>query len=616
MTDPISAYANRLYHDPLFFLDELWHATGLDRRAPLGPIERDIFLFACGFDSDGVTKLPSHRVGLAWRGIGKSTSAVAPAAAWRLYRDPERRILIPSKTDQHARGIVSLGKSWIKTVPFLAHLRPNKGQKDGEYAYEVGPASKQIWPSVQAIGIGGQLPGKRAHSIYPDDIETEANTESLEMRLKLQGQVGEFNDILFPDPAKDPTVIPAVDPNEICFFGTYHAEESLYIHLHELGYYVRTWPLVVPQPDWKILGLAPIIKAMVDRGVPPMTPTNPVRFGREEVLKRQKHGQRRFLMQHALVADIGEKARYPLRLADLIVFPSARDKAPLALTWGTTDNRGTTAIEMPTLGFPGDRLHRPIHADETWGPYQGTIAWIDPSGQGEDACAASVVSYLAGFLHWKGSLSLPTATGEDLKTLALWLRAHGVTDVYAESNADTLGVWRPLFELVLRQHFLDPYTPPLPGERPRPNQDPSFPNGWRCNIITDSKITHSTGQKEVRIIDAIEPVIRSHRLIAHPDALTPIPGKPDYAQVQYQLTHITRQRNSLREDGLIDSLAGAVHAWSYQLGLDPASAAERARAAMTPPEGPDQFQALLDSLHRRRATKEPANWITPVNLTA
>lgn len=71
----------------------------------------------------------------------------------------------------------------------------------------------------------------------------------------------------------------------------------------------------------------------------------------------------------------------------------------------------------------------------------------------------------------------------------------------------------------------------------------------------------SRGQKEVRIINSIEPLASNHKLIMNytlvekeTDELLKYPDKAIYL-LGYQYTHITRDRNSLPHDDRLDALA-------------------------------------------------------------
>lgn len=552
----LDTYVGKLTASYEFFIKELWIDRNLINVGPLGDVELDIADYAANYPE-------KFRWLLANRGLGKTHIVTAGLSCFRLFRDPQRKILISSKTDGEAKKTVGLIREWINHVWFLQHLAPGPGQLDAAKTFDVSGATPNRQPSVTAIGIEGQLEGNRAHSIFPDDIETDGNTKSLQAREDLDNRVKEYKDILYPDlpHAKGGPV----DPVEIVGVGTYHHEESVYLKLAQRGYAVRTWTIAYPEPDHKILNLAPLLAGRLARGeAVPGQPTAPYHFDRSNIAEKMAEGWARFAMQHMLISDLGVSNRYPLRLSDLIVTEAHRDKAPASIAYGTSNSTGSTErTDVPHDGFSGGRLYRPVMVDEQWSPYSGTKAWIDPAGRGTDYTGLAIIGQLHGYLWLKCCHGLEGGSSlEDMQTLVELCRRHGARDIYIESNADTLDTYRPLFEAVLRHYYLEP------------GQDEAYPDGWKAAVIHDTSITHNTGQKEVRIIDALEPVLSTHRFIASPGALHQ-EGQPKEAQLWYQMSRITRQRKCLKEDGKIDAVGGCIRAWSRSLATDPAKAKVR-----------------------------------------
>ena len=71
----------------------------------------------------------------------------------------------------------------------------------------------------------------------------------------------------------------------------------------------------------------------------------------------------------------------------------------------------------------------------------------------------------------------------------------------------------------------------------------------------------SKGQKELRIIDTVEPVMAQHRLCVSPQVAR-------NGTLVNQMTRITRDKDSLRHDDQIEALAGAVGWYKDQMALD------------------------------------------------
>ena len=72
---------------------------------------------------------------------------------------------------------------------------------------------------------------------------------------------------------------------------------------------------------------------------------------------------------------------------------------------------------------------------------------------------------------------------------------------------------------------------------------------------TELEEVRATTNKENRIIDTIEPMLNSHRLVIDKSTLdADLNVSKDYS-LTYQLTHITRDKDSIRHDDVIDSLS-------------------------------------------------------------
>jgi len=90
---------------------------------------------------------------------------------------------------------------------------------------------------------------------------------------------------------------------------------------------------------------------------------------------------------------------------------------------------------------------------------------------------------------------------------------------------------------------------------------------YACNV---EEIKHHK-QKEMRIIDSIEPVMNLHRLVFNMDIVV-----KDYEenkenprrQLFYQMTRMTREKGALQYDDRIDVLAMGVHYWWEQMAAD------------------------------------------------
>jgi hypothetical protein len=86
----------------------------------------------------------------------------------------------------------------------------------------------------------------------------------------------------------------------------------------------------------------------------------------------------------------------------------------------------------------------------------------------------------------------------------------------------------------------------------------------KCNLDED----RVTQQKELRIIEALEPVLNQHRLIIDKAIIVADQKQEVQRQVFYQLTRVTKERNSLSHDDELDALSGAVRFFKDRLSID------------------------------------------------
>lgn len=593
-------YLQRLKDDIHFFAEELWRELGLDKVAPLSWVEHDMIEWLAHGDA------PRRGI-LALRGIGKTTF-VCIVIAWRLLRNPDRKILPINKAEDDAKKTVGLVRDWIDSVWFLRHLKPQKNvDLDNKDEFNIAGIKPNRQPAVRAIGIDGALPGNRAHTIIPDDIEDRTNTETVESRQKLADRCGEFESILYPD-------LPASrrgkydDPTEVLEIGTYHHEDSVYIKEAAKGVVFRVYPIVYPTPvelkamqhtfhnpatgqDEVRIDLAPILKERLASGkAQPGDIVLPHRFDADNVARKKARGERYFYMQHMLIVGMGTGTVYPLRLKDIMVMDVDSRQAPELVFYGSQDAQGSTDIrDFPCVGFDNDCFRRPASVAATYRPYLSTKMWIDPSGDGKDLTGIAVVSYLNAFLYVQRCEGRPGGyTPQALHGLAQTARETRTREIYIEHNFGG-GMFAALFEPVLKSYFL------------RPGEHPDYPDGWTCVIVRDTKLTHATARKEARIIDTLKPLFEQHRLIFDRRVAM------DRA-LQHQITHITYQKGCLTEYGAIDALEGACRVWDYAMNADPEQKARRQRQD-DEDEEERRILAMTPSFLREQRLSRPPNWM-------
>ncbi len=505
---------------------------------------------------------------LALRGFGKTTVIPCTLTAYRHGRDRDRRVLVVSKKEDEAKKTLNLIREWYDRVWFLKHLAPLKGQRDAATYFDVAGTREDRHPSMSVCGIEGQLEGRRAHTILPDDVETKTNTKSIETRTELRRLCAEFKNILYPQ--NEWSEAGLVDPMEIVYVGTPKHEETLYLNRIQAGYDFRAYPIMLPFPDQKVINLAPIIQKRLDRGDKPGTPISR-RFPQSEIDERRAEGLTDFLMESMLVANLGEMQRYPLRLNDLIVMDVNPEVAPTQVVYGTRDNSGSTEIptsELPHDGFGDGHLYRPAFIGKDFAPYVGTYAYVDPAGRGEDRTGLSIVSNLGGMLFGKGCYGLLGGAGpERMEEITRLCRLANASLICVEDNIDVYNTFTENLTVEVARQAVEAGT------------------GWHASV----ERRKSQGKKEPRIIAALEPVSSTHRLVMDRSCFRPGPNDRPIDSLAYQWSRMCKDV-PLKEDGKIDSLASCVKEWQHTLRIDPVVAARTLDA-----------QAALDKIRRAHA---------------
>src|SRR3546814_2287358 len=82
------------------------------------------------------------------------------------------------------------------------------------------------------------------------------------------------------------------------------------------------------------------------------------------------------------------------------------------------------------------------------------------------------------------------------------------------------------------------------------------------------------GQKEVRIIGALEPVMRQHRLVIDQNVIRADLKQPVAHSGMFQITHMQEARGALKHDDMADVLAMGVSHWVEYLNADAKKAEE------------------------------------------
>lgn len=505
------------------FLFIVWDAVGLPEPTP---VQYDI--------ANCLQHLPNDRFIIqGFRGVAKSFISCA-FCVWSLWRDPQLKIEIVSASKDRADANAVFIRNIIRTIDFLEHLLPRKGQRDTQNQFDVGEAVPDISPSVKSVGITGQITGSRADILLADDVEIPNNSGTQVQRDKLGEAVKEFDAIIKPE-------------GNIIYLGTPQNEMSLYNELQQRGYHTRIWTVMYPETgaEREFYGdrLAKLIADRYDSN-PELwagKPTDPKRFNEEEIYKRRlSYGKAGFALQFMLNTNLSDVEKYPLKVADLIV--SSLDPEEASLTYSWSNERMHRLADVPCVALKGDYYHEPNSRSTETVHYTGCCMAIDPSGRGEDETAYAVIKYLNGYLFLVEVGGFRDGYSDSvLQQLANKAKYHGVNEIVIEGNFGD-GMFTKLFTpVVIRTH--------------------------PCAI---SEVKNYT-QKEARIIDTLEPVMMRHKLIVNTQVI--IDDFAIYEMNQqyslfYQLTRLSRDRGSLAHDDRLDAVTMAVKYWLDQMDRD------------------------------------------------
>ncbi len=176
----------------------------------------DFHLDVCDFLEDygtlGLLMMP--------RGHGKST-ILDIYNAWKLYNNPDHLILHQGATDPDAYK-VSRGTEQVLERHPLCQLFGVKKERGETQKWWVSGSTDVRHGSIHARGILSNVTGARANEIQNDDVEVPSNIGTPEAREKLRYRLSEQTHILIPGGQK-------------LFVGTPHTHDSLYTHIQKLG---------------------------------------------------------------------------------------------------------------------------------------------------------------------------------------------------------------------------------------------------------------------------------------------------------------------------------------------------------------------------------------------
>lgn len=519
-----------------------------------------------------------YRMVEAQRGQAKTTIA-AIYAVFRIMHEPHKRIMIVSQTAKRAEEIAGWVIKIFRGLDFLEFMLPDMyaGDKASIKGFEVHYTLRgsDKSPSVACYSIEAGMQGARADIILADDVESLQNSRTAAGRALLEDLTKEFESIN--------------QYGDIIYLGTPQSVNSIYNNLPARGYQIRIWPGRYPTFEQEASYgdfLAPmILMDMTDDpelrrgyGIDGMqgAPTCPEMYNDEKLIEKEiSQGTAKFQLQFMLNTRLMDADRYPLRLNHLIMMSFGVDAVPEMPTWS---NDSLNLIgDAPRFGNkPSDYLYRPVPRPYEWKSIQRRIAYIDPAGGGKngDETGVAIVFLLGTFVYVYKVFGVPGGYDElNLNRIVNEIKQAEVREVFIEKNFG-----HGAFEAVIK---------------------PYFEREWPVSIEED----YATGQKEIRIIETLEPLLTAHRLIFNVEMIKqdidsvqryPLEHRMSYSLFA-QISNITLEKGSLRHDDRLDALYGAVRQLTSQIDYDEVNRINRVRAQETR----DYLEMMHDPRRRR-----------------
>lgn len=492
---------------------------------------------------------PQERMIQAQRGQAKTTITAA-YSVWRLIHNPSARVLIVSAGGTQATEIANWVIQIIQNMDVLECMRPDRslGDRESVEAYDIHQELKgpEKSPSIACVGITSNMQGKRADILIADDIESTKNSQTEHQRERLRHLSKDFTSIC--------------SNGDIIYLGTPQSIDSIYNGLYSRGYAIRIWPGRYPTEDEeKNYGnfLAPLITKRM-KADPTLRKgggltgqrgqvVDPVLLPENVLTKKEiDQGAAYFQLQHMLDTRLSDADRFPLKSTKLVFMSISDRTAPLEIYVQRSDR---TLLSLPADWPVNDEYYRAAEFGREHAQFTGCHMYVDPAGGGQngDETAYAVTKFLAGRVFCVDSGKVKAGIDDEgldeLTEVALKWKPNHISVERNFGNGALASVWKPK---LLRVH--------------------------RCEI----EEVWETGQKELRIIDILEPVIGSGRLVMDEGLIQkdwqacqsyPLEKRASYS-LFYQISRITRDKESLRHDDRLDALAGSVRHWVEALAQD------------------------------------------------
>jgi hypothetical protein len=486
---------------------------------------------------------PQRLITMCFRGFGKSWIAAA-YCVWLLWKDQTLNVLVCSASAERAVDFTQFCLRLLE-MPELAHLMPRDDDRRRMDRFDVHGAPVMQSANLVALGVFGQMTGKRADIVVADDVEVPNTVETQGMREKLWTRSSEFTDLLKPE-----------GPQRVICLGTPHSEDSIYNRLEQQrGFTKWIWPAQYPDQRLKTVYSDSLAQPLQEADLEAGQATDPQRFD-DTVLaeKRSAKTPSEWALQYQLDTSLSDYLKHPLRLSDLIVMDIDPETAPEKLVWASGKDQRIEDKQLPCVGLSGDYYHRPLSIQGDWLPYEMKVMAIDPAGRGHDETGYAIVGTLNGYLYLLDAGGMMGGYEDTtLSKLAFLAQKWKVNEVILESNFGD-GMYEQLFQPHLAQRWT---------------------TEWQCGI---EEVRHNR-QKELRICDTLEPLVAHHKLVVSPSVirgdldaykLSNQVGEEKRRQLQlfFQMARISRDKGSLHHDDRLDALSMAAARVKDLVGRD------------------------------------------------
>ena len=336
--------------------------------------------------------------------------------------------------------------------------------------------------------------------------------------------------------------------SRIMYLGTPQTTFTIYRRLAERNYKPLVWPARYPRKKQlsKYEGLLAFeIQEDIEEGAQEWTPTDD-RFSDEDLLEREASmGRSNYLLQFQLDTSLSDAAKFPLKMADLVVTSVNPNSAPENVVW--CSDPANVIKDAPSVGLPGDYFYSPMQLSGEWSGYTETICSVDPSGRGSDETTAAYLSQRNGFIYLHEMRAYRDGYSDTtLLDILKGCEKYDVSSLVVETNFGD-GIVGELFKKHLQNTKQAIYIEEV-----------------RANV-----------RKEDRIIDSLEPVLNQHRLIVDRGVIdwdynsnpTEAPEQRLLYMLFYQMSRMCREKRAVKHDDRLDCLAQGVKYFTDALSI-------------------------------------------------